>query len=82
MEADLRSVISDDRTRWPTWFDRAAKSAANDFSISFHPELSAQQVQIALQALADFYRSCGGVGFKIDFELLDVLVGDPEHVRR
>jgi hypothetical protein len=62
--------------------DRESVSSGNDFTIAFAPELSAEQIKTALDALADYYRTCGGVGFKIDFELQSVLVGEPEYVTR
>lgn len=36
--------------------------------IQFDPNLDPAQVLTTLQALADYYRACGGLGFKIDFE--------------
>ena len=51
-----------------------------DFIISFVPELSAAQIKATLQALADYYRACGGVGLKVDFELEEVLRPEPIHV--
>jgi hypothetical protein len=35
---------------------------------------------MTLQALADYYRACGGVGLKVDWELEDVLVPELQHV--
>ena len=31
--------------------------------ITFHQDLSAEQVRLTLTALADYYRACGGLGF-------------------
>ncbi|SRR5579862_208626 len=45
-----------------------------DFNIKFDSRLSAQQVRSTLEALADYYRACGGAGFAIDFEMQEVLV--------
>lgn len=50
-----------------------------DFSITFSPELSETQVRATLEALADYYRRCGGAGLRIEFELEDVFVGEPTH---
>jgi phage terminase Nu1 subunit (DNA packaging protein) len=51
-----------------------------DFSITFDETLSPDQAKTTLQALADYYRVCGGVGLEIDFEIEDVRVAEPEHV--
>jgi hypothetical protein len=51
----------------------------NNFNITFSPEVSPQQVKAILEALADYYRACGGVGFEVEFELEDVLVGELIH---
>jgi hypothetical protein len=37
-----------------------------DFTISFDPALTPDQITAALAALADYYRACGGVGFLVD----------------
>lgn len=50
------------------------------FEITFSPDLSAVQVKSCLEGLADYYRACGGAGFQSDFELADVLVGEPADV--
>jgi hypothetical protein len=55
-------------------------SAESDFTIAFAPELSVEQIKAALTAIADYYRKCGGVGFRINFELQSVLIGEP-HVK-
>jgi hypothetical protein len=52
----------------------------SDFTISFDPDLSPTQVKAVLQALADYYRACGGVGFKIDWGLEYLLVSELQHV--
>lgn len=54
-----------------------------DFSISFHPDLSPQQVKAALEILADYFRSCGGAGIKIiDLELETISIREPEYAGR
>lgn len=50
------------------------------FNIVFAPDLSADQVKATLAALADYYRACGGVGLRMDFEVADVLVEEPADV--
>lgn len=43
----------------------------SDFTLSFSATLSQEQVNRTLEAVADYYRSCGGVGFEIDFEAIE-----------
>jgi transcriptional regulator with XRE-family HTH domain len=52
----------------------------SDFVISFSSGLTARQVSETLQALANYYRACGGVGFRVDFELEQFLVRELEYV--
>jgi hypothetical protein len=54
----------------------------SDFTVVLSPELSKQQIEAALNALAGYYRACGGAGLKIDFELASVPVGTPDYVGR
>ena len=54
----------------------------SDFTITFAPSLSTDQIHTALNALADYYRACGGLGLRIEFELGEVLLGAPIHVER
>jgi hypothetical protein len=46
-------------------------SVASDFSVTFDSELSQEQVKATLEALANYYRACGGIGFDIEFEFED-----------
>ena len=50
-----------------------------DFTITFDPSLSPEQVRATLDALADYYRAKGGVGLKIDFTMQELLVREPVH---
>jgi hypothetical protein len=50
------------------------------FLIRAHPDISPAEFAQVLGRLADFYRACGGAGFKIDFELQHALVEEPEDV--
>lgn len=45
----------------------SAKS--NRFDLVFDPTLTPHQVKTCLQALADYFRACGGLGLRIDLEL-------------
>lgn len=42
------------------------------FSITFDSRLTLQQMKATLDALADHYRECGGLGFEISWELEDL----------
>lgn len=55
--------------------------AGEDFTVTFSPDLSPEQIAAALSALADYYRACGGVGFKTGFELQTVSVRQPVYAR-
>jgi hypothetical protein len=50
-----------------------------DFEIAFDPELSDQEVKAAFEALADYYRACGGVGLAVEFEHEEAVVREPIH---
>ncbi len=52
----------------------------NNFEITFSPDLTAEQVKGCLKTLAEYYRACGGAGLESDFELAEVLVGEPAGV--
>jgi hypothetical protein len=51
-----------------------------DFEITLDTGLSIHQVKAVLEALASFYRACGGVGSEIDPEFDEALVKEPDHV--
>lgn len=53
-----------------------------DVAIYFHPGLSVDQIQTTFELLANYFRTCGGVGLKAEFELQLIPIGEPEHVRR
>lgn len=38
-----------------------------DFEIDFHPELSPAQIAVAVRALGDWFRACGGAGLEFRF---------------
>jgi hypothetical protein len=52
-------------------------SSLDDFEISFSPDLTPEQVKSCLEILAHYYRACGGAGFTSDFDMAEVLVGEP-----
>jgi hypothetical protein len=58
----------------------APPSVSDDFEITFSPDLTAEQVKACLEILAQYYRACGGAGLQSDFELAEVLVGEPSGV--
>lgn len=59
----------------PPKFGRAMDE---NITISFDTTLTPDDVMIVLNALADYYRACGGVGIRIDPELEESLVAAPE----
>jgi hypothetical protein len=46
----------------------SSNESASHFAVVVPPGLSAEQMLVGFEALADYYRACGGVGFKIEFE--------------
>ncbi len=55
-------------------------AAPEAFEIVFAPQLTREQVAASLEALANYYRACGGAGLQADIELADVLVEAPSDV--
>jgi hypothetical protein len=43
-----------------------------ELRISFAPDLSADQVSGALTALADYFRACGGIGLRVEYEAIEI----------
>jgi transcriptional regulator with XRE-family HTH domain len=61
--------------------DRALLGLSDpDFEVTFSPDLTLGQITTTLEALAGYYRACGGLGFQIDFEFEELLVAEPTHV--
>jgi hypothetical protein len=52
----------------------------NTIEIRFDPLLSSKQIVGVLEALANYYRACGGVGLTVEFETEDVAVRELECV--
>ena len=50
-----------------------------DFEISFDPDLTEHQIAGAFEALAAYYRACGGVGLSVEFERQRAKVREPLH---
>jgi len=78
----LRSVREELKPIQPekAQFKRVERSVSPDFTLTFASDLTPDQINSTLHALADYYRACGGVGFEIDFQLQDILVGEPASV--
>jgi hypothetical protein len=57
-----------------------SSQSSTSFIVTVHPEVSPNAFTAVLSALADYYRACGGVGFKVDFELQEALIEEPENV--
>jgi RNA polymerase sigma factor (sigma-70 family) len=49
-------------------------AASERIHVVFDGDLSASQITAALAALADYFRACGGLGFHIDFDGIEVSV--------
>ena len=56
------------------------KHENTDFEIAFDPKLSDHEVKAAFEALANYYRACGGVGFAVEFEHEEAHVRELIHV--
>lgn len=87
---DLTAVFSSEGTIWPYGFSllpekqeeaKTKEPGAPNFSVAFHPDLSTQQIKVSLEVLADYFRSCGGIGLKVEFEPQTMAVREPEYVR-
>jgi len=59
---------------------RSAADISDEFTITFDSHLSAEQIKFTLEALADYYRACGGVGLAIEFELEEIRIRELAHV--
>jgi hypothetical protein len=95
-ETTLEGLLYDLATKWPVGFDPKEQGEKlileefsgssgrqlSNFSISFYPQLSSKQIRSALEALADYFRACGGAGLKIEFELQIAEIGVMEYVGR
>jgi hypothetical protein len=56
------------------------EATAQQIDITFDSTLSPEQITGFLNALADYYRACGGAGLAIDFELQELIVQEPVDV--
>jgi hypothetical protein len=61
--------------------DGKVLTTQNTFNITFAPDLSPEAIRSTLEALACYYRACGGRGFEIDFEMEEVVEEGPMYVR-
>ncbi|MGC9969720.1 MAG: pentapeptide repeat-containing protein [Bryobacteraceae bacterium] len=80
--AKLSDAAFSASTVWPDGYEPIAHGAIpllKSFNIAFDEALSPEQARATLVALADYYRACGGLGFRVHFELDDVLVREPVH---
>jgi len=89
---DLRGALVSKDTLWPAGCEAEAQGAIavgqerqserrteEDFTIAFAPELPPEQVSSTLGALANYYRACGGVGFRVEFEIEEALLRHPSN---
>jgi hypothetical protein len=62
-------------------FGEGGEIINDEIIVTFDPSLSAEQIEFALTALADYYRACGGVGLPADdFESEEAIVLEDAHV--
>jgi hypothetical protein len=52
------------------------QDSAPAFELFIDSSTTGKQVQLALEALADYYRACGGIGLTIEFERQMAEVGE------
>ena len=50
------------------------------FDIVFDPQLTEQEIKASFQALAEYYRACGGVGLEVEFEREEAEVSELSRV--
>lgn len=56
----------------------APMEARADLTLAFHPELSPQQIAVAVEAVGEWYRACGGAGLQFRFAPEDRAASGPE----
>ena len=69
----LRRLLLGERTVGEVGADEGAA----DFTVTFQPDLTPEQVKDVLTALADYFRGCGGIGLRIEPELQELGVRLP-----
>lgn len=82
-EASAPTIVMKDKdTLSPKEFGKGRPTLAipDELSITFDPSLSAEQIEIALTALADYYRACGGAGLPAEFESEEAFVLEDANV--
>jgi RNA polymerase sigma-70 factor (ECF subfamily) len=52
----------------------ATEGVPKEALVIFDGRLSEQQVKAVLESLADYYRSCGGIGIEVEFDGVEVAV--------
>jgi hypothetical protein len=61
----LRRDAADQHPQGPIQGDGLSKAA---FELFIEDSITAEQIESAFTALADFYRACGGCGLQLEFE--------------
>jgi DNA-binding HxlR family transcriptional regulator len=74
----IEALARDAQTEDPP--DQIDETIPQQIEIAFDYNLTPEQITGFLRALADYYRSCGGAGLSIDFELQELVVTEPENV--
>jgi hypothetical protein len=57
--------------------DQASQQPSAAFHIVFSPELTPDQIKGGLEAIADYFRACGGVGLEVEFDGTEVAITEP-----
>jgi hypothetical protein len=81
-ESYLPSVLEFAQHEMSASVNKAAEDLplSQDIEITFAPELTAEQVEGTLTALANYFRKCGGVGLSAEFEGQEQVVREDVHV--
>jgi hypothetical protein len=58
-------------------FKKAMTAIEPAIFLSFSSELSQRQIVGTLEAVADYYRACGGAGLQVDLDRIEVLQPEP-----
>lgn len=74
-----KGLVSLQATELPSGDDILLEISSPDFTIAFASGLSPEQIKGTLEALAKYYRSCGGVGLETQFELEEARVPELAH---
>ena len=72
----LSALLMNELTAWR----ERNNTRSDEFELTFSKALTKAQIRASLDALADYFRACGGVGLRVEFDSKDVLVSEPGNV--